>query len=57
MFVIRYVDFKRGNLRDSSQQKRIMKELMEFMHNPHEHISIFPSQNEYVYFLFKLLLQ
>ena len=53
----RFIDFKKGKSCDSSQQRRIMKELLEFMHNPHDHISIFPSQNEYVYFLFKSLLQ
>ena len=57
MYNFRFIDFRRGKSCDSSQQRRIMKELREFMQNPHEHISIFPSQNEYVYFLFKLLLQ
>uniref|UniRef100_A0A1X7TLJ7 UBC core domain-containing protein n=1 Tax=Amphimedon queenslandica TaxID=400682 RepID=A0A1X7TLJ7_AMPQE len=31
----------------NSQQRRILRELREFMHNPHHSIAVYPSQNNY----------
>lgn len=40
-----YIDQHKNQVIASSKQRRIMKELTEFTHNPHENITVYPSED------------